>query len=60
MKILNQIVKHLLPLSFGIGSIILKFNNVSGWYWFLISSVFLAIVLDDSNEKKEDNTEEKS
>ena len=44
-------IKHLLPLSLGVGSIILKFNDISGWWWFLLTSVLIELTINDGNEK---------
>lgn len=57
MSTIQQLIKHLLPLSLGIGSIILKFNNISGWFWFLLASFLLASIIDDDKNGVTKNKE---
>lgn len=58
---INNILKvfnTLFPIVMGVGSVILIYNQIKGWGWFLVIS-FLSFGLTIENEKSEEKEDEK-
>jgi len=54
-ELILTIVKHLLPLSLGIGSVFLKYHDISGWGWFLFLSFILELINTETKEKEKND-----
>ena len=52
-QVILKIITHLLPLTFGVGSLILKVNGIDGWGWFFGASIIFGLIISVETDKKD-------